>query len=161
MSDEFSFADMQVLLGEEVNGNLEKAACPNLQKGFKRKFPPGDIGVRNYLLKRASEHRLNQISSKIPHKEHELTFHTPPQVRSKVTRLSEAAGVQRVVSETHHGGEPPPHDGRQKASGDKVAAHPPGPIPVDTLPRLLSKHDEKWNAMFQELLDFKVCTGVC
>lgn len=79
----------------------------------------------------------------------------------KVARLSEAAAVQGVVSETQHGGEAPPHDGVGETSADKVAAHPPAPIPVDTLPRVLSKHDEKWNAMFQELLDFKVCTGVC
>ena len=81
-------------------------------------------------------------------------------VVGKVARLSKVAAVQGVFSETQHGGEAPPHGGVGGASQDKVAARPPAPIPVDTFPRVLSKHDEKWNAMFQELLDFKVCIGV-
>jgi len=78
----------------------------------------------------------------------------------KFARLSEAAVNQGIVSETQHGGKAPPHDGVGEASADKVAAHPLAAISVDTLPRVLSKPDEKWDAMFRELVGFKVCIGV-
>ena len=31
------------------------------------------------------------------------------------------------------------------------------PMSPEVLPRVLSKHDEKWNAMFKDLVEFKVC----
>lgn len=35
-------------------------------------------------------------------------------------------------------------------------AEPSATMPTEVLPRVLSKHDEKWNAMFKELLEYKV-----
>jgi len=86
------------------------------------------------------------------------------EVVRKVPKLSEYAAVQDVAAETQASSAPveaPPAADATYEQTTTTATAPEGdaaaaPMAVDSLPRVLSKHDEKWNAMFQELLAFKV-----
>jgi hypothetical protein len=68
----------------------------------------------------------------------------------KVPKLSEvsSASVGVVMDPTV----PPPPIGEVEGGTETAAAA----MATELIPRVLSKHDEKWNGMFKELLDFKV-----
>ena len=101
--------------------------------------------------KKESKKRVRRVGKLKPRKAMKLEEGTPPPLD---TSVEDSGGIS--AKDDVAGGDPATADVDTPPSPDDVAAARPIKISVETMARVLSKHDEKWNSMFERLVIYKV-----